>query len=158
MIAADEGVMPQTREHLDIINLLEIDTGVVALTKADLVDEEWAELVEEDVREALEGSRLTNAPIVQVSAQARIGLDELVGTLDRVLAARRPRTDRGGARIPIDRVFTMPGFGLSSPARCQVGRCAWATSPACIPADAASGFEACSRTRRPSTPPGRAGG
>ena len=111
VIAADEGVMPQTREHLDIINLLEIDTGVVALTKADLVDDEWAELVEEDVREALEGSRLTNTPIVQVSAQARIGLDELVGTLDRVLAARRPRTDRGGARIPIDRVFTMPGFG-----------------------------------------------
>ncbi|MDE2904008.1 MAG: selenocysteine-specific translation elongation factor [Chloroflexota bacterium] len=111
VIAADEGVMPQTREHLDIINLLEIDSGVVALTKSDLVDDEWAELVEEDVREALAGSALAAAPIVHVSAQARTGLDELVETLDRLLAHRRPRPDGGGARIPIDRVFTMPGFG-----------------------------------------------
>ena len=111
VIAADEGVMPQTREHLDIIDLLEIDAGVVALTKADLVDDEWAELVEEDVREALEGRTLADAPIVHVSAQSRTGLDELVETLDDVLAQRPPRLDRGGARIPIDRVFTMPGFG-----------------------------------------------
>ena len=111
VIAADEGVMPQTREHLDIIDLLEIDSGVVALTKADLVDEEWAELVEEDVRETLAGRALGDAPIVQVSAQARSGLDELVATLDAVLAQRPPRQDSGGARIPIDRVFTMPGFG-----------------------------------------------
>jgi selenocysteine-specific elongation factor len=111
VIAADEGVMPQTREHLDIIDLLEIDTGVVALTKADLVDDEWAELVEEDVRDALAGRALAAAPIVHVSAQTRNGLDELVGTLDRVLSRRRRRRDVGGARIPIDRVFTMPGFG-----------------------------------------------
>lgn len=111
VIAADEGVMPQTREHLDIIDLLEIDTGVVALTKADLVDDEWAELVEEDVRDALAGSALADAPIVHVSAQDRTGLDELVKALDGVLAQLRPRSDIGGARIPIDRVFTMPGFG-----------------------------------------------
>ncbi len=111
VIAADEGVMPQTREHLDIIDLLEIDSGVVALTKADLVDDEWAELVEEDVREALRDSALAAAPMVHVSAEARTGLDELVETLDNVLAQRPPRLDRGGARIPIDRVFTMPGFG-----------------------------------------------
>ena len=111
VIAADEGVMPQTREHLDIIELLEIDTGVVALTKSDLVDEEWAALVEEDVRDTLAGSGLATAPIVHVSAQARTGLDALVGTLDRVLASTRARPDSGGARIPIDRVFTMPGFG-----------------------------------------------
>ena len=111
VIAADEGVMPQTREHLDIINLLEIDSGVVALTKSDLVDDEWAELVEEDVREALRDSALAAAPMVHVSAEARTGLDELVETLDNVLAQRPPRLDRGGARIPIDRVFTMPGFG-----------------------------------------------
>ncbi len=111
VIAADEGVMPQTREHLDIIDLLEIDAGVVALTKADLVDDEWAELVEEDVRDALRGSALAAAPIVHVSAEARTGLDELVETLDRVLARRHVRPDSGGARIPIDRVFTMPGFG-----------------------------------------------
>ena len=111
VIAADEGVMPQTREHLDIINLLEIDSGVVALTKSDLVDDEWAELVEEDVRDALAGRALAAAPIVHVSAQARTGLDTLVETLDRLLAQRRPRSDGGGARIPIDRVFTMPGFG-----------------------------------------------
>ena len=111
VIAADEGVMPQTREHLDIIDLLEIDSGVVALTKTDLVEDEWTELVEEDVRDALRGSSLAAAPIVHVSAQARTGLDELVETLDRVLAHRRPRPDSGGTRIPIDRVFTMPGFG-----------------------------------------------
>ncbi len=111
VIAADEGVMPQTREHLDIIDLLEIDSGVVALTKADLVDDEWAELVEEDVRDALQGSALSAAPMVHVSAAARTGLDELVETLDRVLARRPVRPDSGGARIPIDRVFAMPGFG-----------------------------------------------
>ena len=111
VIAADEGVMPQTREHLDIIDLLEIDIGVVALTKSDLVDDEWAELVEEDVRDALAGSALAAAPIVPVSAQDRTGLDRLVETLDRLLARRRLRADGGGARIPIDRVFTMPGFG-----------------------------------------------
>lgn len=111
VIAADEGVMPQTREHLDIIDLLDIDAGVVALTKADLVGDEWAELVEEDVRDVLAGSALAAAPIVQVSAQVRTGLDELVETLDDVLARRPARLDRGGARIPIDRVFTMPGFG-----------------------------------------------
>ena len=111
VIAADEGVMPQTREHLDIINLLEINSGIVALTKSDLVDDEWAELVEEDVRDALVGSALAAAPIVHVSAQARTGLDRLVETLDRLLARRRPQPDGGGARIPIDRVFTMPGFG-----------------------------------------------
>ena len=111
VIAADEGVMPQTREHLDIINLLEIDSGVVALTKSDLVDDEWLELVEEDVRESLEGSALAAAPIVPVSAQDRTGLDRLVETLDRLLARRSGRPDSGGARIPIDRVFTMPGFG-----------------------------------------------
>ena len=111
VIAADEGVMPQTREHLDIIDLLEIDTGVVALTKSDLVDDEWAELVEEDVRDALAGSALAAAPIVPVSAQDRTGLDRLVETLDRLLARRSGRPDSGGARIPIDRVFTMPGFG-----------------------------------------------
>ena len=111
VIAADEGVMPQTREHLDIIDLLEIDSGVVALTKADLVEDEWVELVEEDVRDALAGSPLAASPIVHVSAQARTGLDELVETLDRVLTRRPARPDGGGARIPIDRVFTMPGFG-----------------------------------------------
>ncbi|MCY3958822.1 MAG: selenocysteine-specific translation elongation factor [Chloroflexi bacterium] len=111
VIAADEGVMPQTREHLDIIDLLEIDSGVIALTKSDLVEDEWAALVEEDVRDALAGSRLAASPIVHVSAQARTGLDELVRAVDQVLDRRRPRPDSGGARIPIDRVFTMPGFG-----------------------------------------------
>ena len=111
VIAADEGVMPQTREHLDIIDLLEIRTGVIALTKADLVDDEWLELVEEDIGDALAHSGLAKAPIVRVSAAARTGLDELVETLDQVLARRRPRSDSGGTRIPVDRVFTMPGFG-----------------------------------------------
>ena len=111
VIAADEGVMPQTREHLDIIDLLEIDTGVVALTKSDLVEDEWTELVEEDVRDTLADTRLATAPIVPVSAPANTGLDALVRTLDQALSGRAGRPDSGGARIPIDRVFTMPGFG-----------------------------------------------
>ena len=156
VIAADEGVMPQTREHLDIIDLLEIDTGVIALTKSDLVDEEWAALVEEDVRDTLADSRLARAPLVPVSAQRRTGLDALVATLDEVLTNRRPRRDHGGARIPIDRVFTMPGFGTVITGTLSADRCAWAITPACIPAHAAFGCGACSRIRRPSRLPNRA--
>ena len=133
VIAADEGVMPQTREHLDIIDLLEIDTGVVALTKADLVEEEWAELVEEDVRDALAASRLAAAPIVHVSAQAKTGLDRLVETLDRVLTERRSRSDVGGARIPIDRVFSMPGFGTVITGTLSGGRLRVGDQPSLYP-------------------------
>ena len=111
VIAADEGVMPQTREHLAILGLLGIERGVIALTKRDLVDDEWAALAKSDAREALRGTPLADAPLVEVSATARTGLDELLATLERVLGEAPPRRDTGRPRLPIDRAFTMSGFG-----------------------------------------------
>jgi len=106
VVAADEGVMPQTREHLDVIQLLDVPRGIVVLTKADLVDADWLSLVTEEATKAAEGW-----PIVTVSAVTGAGLAELVGTLDDVLADAPERTDLGRPRLPIDRVFTMSGFG-----------------------------------------------
>ena len=111
VVALDEGVMPQTREHLAILALLGIERGVVALTKRDLVDEEWAALVRDEVRAALAGTPLADAPLVEVSAAQRRGLDELVAALTRVLGAAPVRRDLARPRLPIDRAFTMPGFG-----------------------------------------------
>jgi selenocysteine-specific elongation factor len=111
VIAADEGVMPQTREHLAILGLLGIDRGVIAITKRDLVDDEWAELAVADVRAALRGTTLADAPLVQVSATARRGLDDLLLALERVLGEAPPRRDVGRPRLPVDRSFTMSGFG-----------------------------------------------
>jgi len=111
VIAADEGVMPQTREHLAILGLLGIDRGVIALTKRDLVDDEWAELAVADVRMALRGTALADAPLVQVSATARRGLDDLLLALERVLGEAPARRDLGRPRLPVDRSFTMSGFG-----------------------------------------------
>jgi selenocysteine-specific elongation factor len=111
VIAADEGVMPQTREHLAILGLLGIDRGVIALTKRDLVDDEWASLAVADVRAALRGTALADAPLVEVSATARRGLDELLVALGRVLGDAPARRDVGRPRLPVDRSFTMSGFG-----------------------------------------------
>ncbi len=112
VIAADESVMPQTREHLAILDLLQVPTGVIALTKIDLAEsEEWIELVETEVMEVMEGTVLENAPIVPVSAVTGQGIERLRQTLDEVLAETSPRTDRGRPRLPVDRVFTVAGFG-----------------------------------------------
>jgi selenocysteine-specific elongation factor len=112
VVAADESVMPQTREHLAILDLLQVRSGVVALTKADLVaDPEWLELVKLDVAGLLEGTALADAPIIPVSARTGLGLKELVAKLDRLLQTIPPRRDVGRARLPIDRAFTLPGFG-----------------------------------------------
>jgi selenocysteine-specific elongation factor len=111
VIAADEGVMPQTREHLAILGLLGIDRGVIALTKRDLVDDEWAALAVSDVRAALRGTALADAPLVEVSSTARRGLDELLLALERVLGEAPARRDVGRPRLPVDRSFTMSGFG-----------------------------------------------
>jgi len=111
VIAADEGVMPQTREHLAILELLGIDRGVVVLAKRDLVDDEWSALVSAEVRAALARTPLADAPIVEVSATARSGLGELLVALETVLGAAPPRRDLGRPRLPIDRAFTMTGFG-----------------------------------------------
>ncbi len=112
VVAADEGVMPQTREHLAILDLLDIDTGVVALTKVDIAEsEEWVELVMADLSETLEGTALEHAPIIPVSARTGTGLDELMAELEDILDQVEPRPDRGRPRLPVDRVFTISGFG-----------------------------------------------
>ena len=112
VVAADEGVMPQTREHLAILDILQISAGLVALTKIDLiVDPDWLDLVEEDVREVLAGTVLENAPILRVSAKNGQGTGELLEVLDQILAERPPRQDLGRPRLPVDRVFSIAGFG-----------------------------------------------
>jgi selenocysteine-specific elongation factor len=110
-IAADEGVMPQTREHLQICNLLGIRKGLVALAKVDLVDQEWLALVQEDVREFLRGTFLEGAPIVPVSSHTGVGFPELRETIARVAGEVETEADVGLFRLPVDRVFTMKGFG-----------------------------------------------
>jgi len=112
VVAADEAVMPQTVEHLAILDLLEVRHGVVVLTRADLVDADWLALVEEEVRARLKGTSLEDAPIVAVSARTGAGLDALVAALDRVLDATPSRAAAIGApRLPVDRSFTIGGFG-----------------------------------------------
>jgi selenocysteine-specific elongation factor len=112
VVAADEGVMPQTREHLAILDLLRIQGGVVALTKVDMAeDEDWLDLVEADLLDVLEGTILDAAPVVRCSARTGLGLETLVAELDRYLAKSTPRRDVGRPRLPIDRVFSIAGFG-----------------------------------------------
>ena len=112
VVAADEGVMPQTREHLAILDLLQVPAGVVALTKIDLVkDPDWLDLVEADLSETLAGTVLEEAPIVRVSARSGAGMDSLVEAIQEVLSHRPHRLDLNRPRLPIDRVFTLPGFG-----------------------------------------------
>lgn len=112
VVAADEGVMPQTREHLAILDLLAVPAAVVALTKSDLIDDpEWLELVELDVAELLASTHLAGAPIVPVSAVTGAGLDELKRVLAMVLTGLPPRRNCGRPRLPIDRIFTLSGFG-----------------------------------------------
>ncbi len=111
VIAADEGVMPQTREHLQICTLLGIKKGFVALTKIDMVDQEWLMLVREDVREFLQGTFLEGMPVVPVSSLTGEGFPELVETIARVADDLEAAADVGLFRLPVDRVFTMKGFG-----------------------------------------------
>jgi selenocysteine-specific elongation factor len=111
VIAADEGVMPQTREHMDICMLLGISHGLVVLTKIDMVDEEWLGLVTEDVREYLQGTFLAKAPIAPVSAVSGQGVPELIQLLDRMAAELEERQAHGPWRLPVDRIFSMKGFG-----------------------------------------------
>lgn len=112
IIAADEGVMPQTREHLSILDLLQISAGLVVLTKIDLIDDpDWLELIESDVRQTLKDTALADAPIVRVSSKTKAGFPELLETLGRLLQERPTRLDMGRPRLPVDRVFSIPGFG-----------------------------------------------
>lgn len=111
IVAASEGVMPQTREHLAILNLLGIERGVMVITKKDLVDEELLSLVRMEVEELISDTLLSKAPIVAVSALTGEGLPELVSTIDEVLGSAEPKPDLGRPRLPIDRVFTIAGSG-----------------------------------------------
>ena len=111
VVAADESIKPQTREHFDICRLLAIPTGIVAITKADLVDEETVELVRLEVRDLLAGSLLEHAPVIPVSASTGAGLDEIRAALVNAASGTSHRPTEGPARLPIDRVFSMKGFG-----------------------------------------------
>ena len=117
VVAADEGVMPQTREHLSILDVLQIQGGVVALTKIDMIDDsdggrsEWLDMVEDDLRNVLRGTVLGEAPILRVSARTGEGIVDLLAALQDCLSERPARPDLGRPRLPIDRVFTIAGFG-----------------------------------------------
>ena len=110
-IAADEGVMPQTREHMDIIELLGVNKGIVVITKKDMVDEEWLMMIEEEIREYADKSILKGCPIVAVSAMTGDGIKDLLQTIETVSAEVVEKPVFGQARLPIDRVFSVSGFG-----------------------------------------------
>jgi len=111
VVAADEGIMPQTREHLAILDLLDISKGIVVITKKDLVDEELLSLVKLEVEELIESTTLAEAPVVAVSAVSGEGLPELILSIDQILATAEPVKDIGRPRLMIDRVFTISGSG-----------------------------------------------
>ena len=112
VIAADEGVMPQTREHLAILDLLQIPAGLIVLTKTDLApDPTWLDLVETDIRTAVDGTVMSDAHIVRVSAKTKFGLQSLISNLQSILQNKPSRPDLSRPRLPIDRVFSISGFG-----------------------------------------------
>ncbi len=111
VVAADEGLMPQTREHFDICQLLAVKTGLIVITKIDMVDEEMLELVEDEIKEYVVGSFLANAPILRVSSKTGQGIEELKKALATIVQRGVARDENAIARLPIDRVFTIKGFG-----------------------------------------------
>lgn len=112
VIAADEGIMPQTKEHVAILDLLQIPAGMIILTKTDLVsDSGWLDLVETEIRHAVNGTVLQDAPILRVSAKNKTGINELIAQLQTLLETKPARPDLNRPRLPIDRVFTISGFG-----------------------------------------------
>ena len=112
VVAADEGIMPQTREHMDILGLLGIEKSILVINKCDLVDEEWLELVEEEIKEELEGTFLEQAPVVKISAATGQGIPELISTIEELTADDVTEKDTQTIpRLPIDRAFSISGFG-----------------------------------------------
>lgn len=112
VIAADEGVMPQTKEHLAILDLLQIPAGLIVLTKTDLItDGDWLDLIEVDIRAVVNDSIMKDAPIIRVSAKTKTNLNSLLSNLQSLLETKPARPDLARPRLPIDRVFTMSGFG-----------------------------------------------
>ncbi|RMH70049.1 MAG: selenocysteine-specific translation elongation factor [Gemmatimonadetes bacterium] len=123
VVAADEGVMPQTTEHLDILRLLEIQRGIVVLTKSDLIDDpDWLELIKDDIYIATQGTFLNRSPVIAVSAVTGMGIEELRAALDREAQEIIPRRDSGAFRLPIDRSFTVTGTGTVVTGTCWSGR------------------------------------
>jgi len=111
IIAADEGIMPQTREHFDICRLLGVKQGLVVITKKDMVDEEWLELVTEEVNEFCQNSFLEDAPVLAVSSVTGEGIDQVIETIDGFVRGHQFSESFGPFRLPVDRVFAMKGFG-----------------------------------------------
>lgn len=111
VIAADEGIMPQTREHMEIIKLLKIKKGLTVITKIDLVDDEWLELVEEEIREFLKGTVLADGPILKVSALKNQGIENLINEIQKLAETDTDHHKEGQLRLPVDRSFVLPGFG-----------------------------------------------
>ena len=122
VIAADDGVMPQSREHLDVLQLMGVKRGLVLLNKIDMVDEEWLTLVEDDVRQLVQGTFLQGAPILPVSALSGTGIDEVKATLDEMIEATEERQEGGPFRLPVDRSFVVKGFGLVNTGTVLSGR------------------------------------
>src|SRR5205814_1821058 len=122
VIAADEGVMPQTREHLAICALLRIPAGLVVLTKADLVESDWLELVKDDVATLVRGTLFESVPVLAASAKTGAGLDGVRTTLRELAATIPPRSSDQLPRLPIDRVFTIKGFGTVVTGTLTAGR------------------------------------
>lgn len=111
VIAADEGIMPQTREHFEILQLLNVKKGIVVLTKADLVDDEWLSMVQEEIKDSFKGTFLENAPIHPVSSKTGKGLKELIENIDKITDEVESKDTEGHFRLTVDRVFTVSGFG-----------------------------------------------
>lgn len=111
VIAADEGIMPQTEEHFEILQLLNVKKGIVVLTKADLVDNEWIDMVKQEVQERFKGTFLEEAPIVPVSSKSGKGIEELIKEIDKATEAVESKDTEGHFRLPVDRVFSVSGFG-----------------------------------------------
>ena len=111
VIAADEGIMPQSREHLDICNLLKVKRGLIAITKSDLVEEDWIPLVEEEVREFVKGTFLEDAETVPVSAKTGHNIDLLKEKIGELAVDVEMKSESGIFRLPVDRIFTLKGFG-----------------------------------------------
>lgn len=111
VVAADEGFMPQTQEHLDILSLLNVKNGIIVLTKADMVDADWLEVVKEDTRERVKGTFLENAPIMTVSSYTGQGIEELKMAIVSMVENTTPRKSDRPFRLPVDRAFSIKGFG-----------------------------------------------
>ncbi|MEG2353359.1 MAG: selenocysteine-specific translation elongation factor [Clostridium sp.] len=111
VVAADEGIMPQTKEHFEILQLLNVKKGIIVLTKTDMVDEEWLAMISEDIKEEFRGTFLENSPICAVSSKTKIGIPELIEKIDKLTEDTEGKDVEGHFRLPVDRSFSVSGFG-----------------------------------------------